>query len=84
MPNPTYAPEPSEAHTKLLDDLGGPKAVTDAINAMLALSTPMTGQAVSNWKRRGIPWRFRGPLVVIAQNKDVATPADFFGINSES
>ncbi len=82
MPNASYAPKPSADQVKLIDDLGGPKAVADAINARL--KTNFTGQCVSNWKRRGIPYRFRGTLVVLAQAKDVSAPEDFFGITAQA
>ena len=77
MSKPSYAPEPTGDHNKLIEDLGGPKAVADAIN--ISLGTDLTGQAVSNWKRRGIPYRYSGPLVVMAQEKNVSTPDNFFG-----
>lgn len=73
-----YSPEPSPAQAKLIEDLGGPKSVADAINKRLDMD--LTGQAVSNWKTRGIPYRFRGLMVVMANEKPVATPDDFFGI----
>ncbi len=76
------APEPCQEHTEFIEKLGGPKKVADAINERLELNPPMTGQAVSNWKRRGIPYRFRGPLVVVAQEQNVAAPKDFFGISA--
>ena len=82
MSNPAYSPKPSTDQAKLIDDLGGPKAVADAINAKYG--TNFTGQCVSNWKRRGIPYRWRGPLVVLAQSKDISAPADFFGVSEKS
>lgn len=78
MSNQSLAPEPSAAHVKLIDDLGGPRVVARELSARLHLEE-FTGNAVSNWKRRGIPWRFRGPLVVLAQELDVAVPDNFFG-----
>ncbi len=84
VPNPSYAPKPSADQVKLIDDFGGPKAVADAINERLKLPKPMTGQCVSNWKRRGIPFRFRGTLVVLAQAKGVNCPEDFFGITAQT
>lgn len=77
-----FAPQPSDEHNKLIEDLGGPKAVADEINKQLG--TEITGQAVSNWKKRGIPFRYRGPLIVFAQKKEVETPSDFFGLSSAS
>ena len=79
MPKKAYAPEPSPEQAKMIEDLGGPKSVANAINERL--TTDLTGQAVSNWKTRGIPYRFRGLLVVMAQAKGVATPPDFFGLD---
>ena len=80
-PIPSYAPQPSDDQIKLLDDLGGSKAVADALNSWYG--TSMTGQCVSNWKARGIPYRVRGRLVVMA-GKRVAVPKDFFGIEKSS
>lgn len=65
-------------HATFIDDLGGPTSVAIAINARLRVG--ITSQAVSNWKRRGIPFKYRGTLTVLAQEKEVDTPADFFGI----
>lgn len=74
----TNAPRPSPAQVKLIDDLGGPKAVADAINERLSLD--LTGQAVSNWRTRGIPYCYRGTFVMLAQKTDISLPGDFFGI----
>lgn len=65
-------------HARFIDDLGGPTAVAEAIRYRMGRG--LTSQAVSNWKRRGIPYRYRGALTVLAQEKEVETPADFFGV----
>lgn len=84
MAESNYGPEVCEEHAKFIEDLGGPKAVADHLTERLNLIRPVTGPAVSNWKVRGIPYRYRGALVVMAQDKeDVSTPKDFFGINPE-
>lgn len=77
-----YAPEPSEEQVKLIEDLGGPWAVARALKNEFGFEG-FTGNAVSNWKRRGIPWRFRGPLVVLANKKGVDLPPDFFGVERQ-
>jgi len=79
------APEPSAEQSAFLDALGGPKAIATDLNARLNLVNTeyeMTNQTVSNWKSRGIPYRWRGPLVMMAQEKGVAQPPDFFGIGA--
>ncbi len=81
MSTPFYAPKPSKEQVELLDGLGGSKAVADALNDWYG--TSMTGQCVSNWKARGIPYRVRGRLVVMA-GKRVKVPKDFFGIDAQS
>lgn len=81
MPHKPYAPESTTEHAKFIDDLGGSIAVARAINKRLG--TDLKGQAVSNWKSRGIPYRYRGTLVIMANEKDgVSTPKDFFGIEA--
>lgn len=65
---------------EFIDNLGGPHAVAREINKRL--NTDMTGQAVSNWKRRGIPWRYRGTLVMMAQEQDLNCPDDMFGLRA--
>lgn len=67
-------------HSRLIEDLGGPTEVAEALHSRLGVT--MHSQAVSNWKRRGIPWRYRGTLVVIANEKGVSAPSDFFGITA--
>jgi len=68
---------------QLITDLGGPTVVAKEINARMR-GALITSQAVSNWKRRGIPFRYRGTLVVLAQAKGVQTPSNFFGVAGEA
>ena len=34
-------------------------------------------KSVHNWKSRGIPWRWRAPVVALAKRKGVKLPGDF-------
>ena len=81
MSHHSFKPKPCEAHTQFIEDLGGPKALADEIN--YRLRSGLTGQAISNWKRRGIPYRYRGVMIVIANERDVSTPPNFFGTQAE-
>lgn len=82
MSQANYGSRPAEDHSQLIADLGGATAVAGAIKSRLGIR--LTSQAVSNWKRRGIPFRYRGALVVLAQEKGAKTPADFFGVTGGS
>ena len=53
-------------HKKILDRIGG---TTD-----IAESLGVPSQAVSTWKKRGIPWKYRTAIVEMATFK---IPADF-------
>lgn len=74
----SYGATPSKEQAKLIDELGGPTAVIKAVNERLG--TNHSSQMVSMWRLRGIPYRYRGILSVLAQEKGVKTPADFFGV----
>ena len=65
-------------HAQFIEALGGPTVVAKAVSYHLGKG--FTVQMVSNWKKRGIPFRYRGVLTVLAQEKGVDTPEDFFGI----
>lgn len=57
-------------HADLIDKLGGA--------AQLAADLGISSQPrVSNWKRRGIPWRFRVRVAALAKQRDVPVPNDF-------
>ncbi len=83
MSNSNHAPEPSAEQAKFIDDRGGPIKVARAI--AYRLNIYMSGQRVSNWKRRGIPFWVRGTLVVLGQALDpvVNAPANFFGTDTQ-
>jgi len=82
MPRLATTDEELKAHVKLIADYGGPTAVSRAINEHMGKE--MSSQAVSNWMRRGIPFDYRGPLVVLGQAKGVSIPADFFGTKART
>lgn len=75
------SPSPSPEQTKFIQELGGPKEVSEWINENY--DTEFTGPTVSMWIARGIPFRWRGPLVVMAQEKGVSAPPNFFGTEKE-
>lgn len=70
-------PSPSQEQQALIEDLGGPTAVADEISKRLSLDRPLTPQAVSMWKKRGIPYCYRGMLCHMAGENAIAVPAHF-------
>lgn len=74
-----YSPQPSAAHSELIDALGGPSAVAGLVSRRVGLDKPMTSQMVSNWRRRGVPWRHRGFLASVARERDIGVPPGFLG-----
>ncbi|RPI59353.1 MAG: hypothetical protein EHM48_09030 [Planctomycetaceae bacterium] len=58
---------------QLIDDLGGIKAVSEALG--------VDRSAVGNWRLKGrsIPWRWRPAIARLAADKAVNLPADFWG-----
>lgn len=75
--NDSYGPAPSRAQVQLIDDLGGPVMVAELVTRRRRLRKPMTPQAISMWKTRGIPYRYRGILCQAAGEQGVAVPANF-------
>lgn len=71
------APSPSPEHAKLIEDLGGAAAVARAVVARIG--GKLSPQAVSNWKTRGIPFRYRAPLAIEARERGIGAPANFLG-----
>jgi len=59
-----------QEHSELIDALGGTTAV-----AKLTGQGPTT---VSNWRERGIPWRWRPFIKESAEQVGVVVPKDFF------
>lgn len=54
---------------ELIEALGD----TGAVAKQLGLSQ----QQVSNWKRRGISWRYRPTIAALARRRKLAVPSDF-------
>lgn len=55
---------------QLIDDLGG--------NSALAKALGRSPNAISNWRKRGIPWKVRPLIARMAAEKAIALPADFW------
>lgn len=72
-------PNPSARHVVLIDELGGPTIVAALVSASIGLSPELKPQAVSMWRRRGIPYRYRAPLAILAREKCVNVPPGFLG-----
>ena len=54
---------------QIIDALGG----TGAVAIKMGRKPPV----ISNWKARGIPWRYRMPIAQIARDEGVLLPATF-------
>ena len=79
--NRPRTPQPSEAQAKLIDELGGPKAVAKIVSRRIGLSgeNALTPQCVSMWKKRGIGFGYRAVLAIEARERGVGVPAGFLG-----
>lgn len=60
-------------HRDLILALGGTKAVAQQIRQPRSV--------VSNWQKRGVPWRWRPEIASLARRKRVKLPADFLAAN---
>lgn len=56
-------------HSELIVALGDTSSVADALG--------LKDTQVSNWKQRGVSWRYRHKLAKLAKRKRVELPADF-------
>lgn len=76
-----HSPRPSPAQSQLLDAIGGPKKVAELVNDRLKLEgdDALLPQAVSMWKVRGIPYRYRAILAIEARERSIGVPAGFLG-----
>ncbi len=74
--NPAAA-RPSPEQRQLIDDLGGPTKVAKIIHDRTGYQ--LTPQCASNWRTRGIPFRYRAPLALEAGERNIGVPADFLG-----
>ena len=63
-------------HSKLIDDLGGTQAVANL--------TKQSKQHVSNWRRVGIPWKYRPFLKQVAEAHKVPLPHNFDGADLDA
>ena len=57
---------------QIIDGLGGTGAVADRLR--------LSQNTVSNWKRRGIPWRYRPAIAAMASAASIDLPAGFLRI----
>jgi len=55
--------------SEIIDALGGNQAVAGLLKVRAA--------TVSNWRQRGVPWKFRGQLVAIMRRKRLPVPEGF-------
>ena len=74
--NPAAA-RPSDEQRQLIDDLGGPTKVAKIIHQRTGYK--LFPQAISNWRKRGIPFRYRAPLALEAGERNIGVPIDFLG-----
>lgn len=62
-------------HADLIEELGGTGQVVSDLEAVTGRT--FSPSAVSNWKCRGVPWRWRSAVKTIAKRKGVTLPEDF-------
>lgn len=56
---------------QLIDELGGTTA--------LAKEMDVTPHAISNWRKRGIPWKSRPAIARLASERGIELPSGFWG-----
>jgi hypothetical protein len=59
----------AHTHAKLIDELGGFRALAEKLD--------VTPNLVWNWQERGISWQWRAQVAAVAKKARVAVPADF-------
>lgn len=70
--------EPTKAgQSDLIDRLGGPTAVAELVSTQKRLERPLTSQAVSMWRTRGIPWSYRPAIAKEATARGLPVPDGF-------
>lgn len=67
-----------DAHSKLIDDLGGEDALASKI-AAIAVESP-NREAIRKWRRNDVPWRWRAVVAKIARRHRVRLPDGFEGV----
>ena len=60
---------PIMSHAELIDRLGGTASVANRLG--------IADNRVANWRERGIAWRWRHQINLIAQQEGVEVPVDF-------
>ena len=63
---------PQEQACYLIDRLGGCVKVAHQLGA--------SPSSVSNWKRRGVPWKYRGAMTRLATAAGWTVPQGFLGV----
>ena len=64
------------AQVKLIEDLGGTRAVAEIVNA--ALFVGILPNAVAMWRLRGIPFFYHRALVDVARMHGITVPDDLW------
>lgn len=59
---------------EIIDALGGNSAVAELLDC--------TPNAVSNWRKREIPWRLRPTIALIASERGIDLPPGFLGVRA--
>jgi hypothetical protein len=68
----------THAHARLVDDLGGPKAVQNELRRLdVEKRVIVSREVVAMWRSRGVGWRYRNSVAVLAAVKGVDLPAGF-------
>lgn len=67
----------TKTQAQLIVALGGAKKVSELIHDRLG--KPLRPQAVSQWRRRGIPYRYRATLAIEARERGIGVPPGFLG-----
>lgn len=72
-------PAASADHNRLLTSLGGCAAVARMLSQRMGIDPPITRQAVTNWRTRGIPFAYRATLAIYARELGKSVPPGFLG-----
>jgi len=62
-------------HTDLLNEIGR--------TCELARHFKVPSQTISKWKERGVPWRARHEIAMLAKEKEIELPEGFFTFDNE-
>lgn len=67
-----------QGHAEFIDALGGRPEICGQI--LRKTGKRIRPEAVSNWKMRGVPWRWRNLLKDMAEERGVDVPPDFLEV----